>query len=903
MDEEQHFDLSLPPRVRKDLELFRAKVFAEMYFLKEEGGRRYKVTNGVRIDRLETSFAYSFDLESELFLAEDSPLTVEAGSKRASGNVLACEEFQITVLLDTDLGEKVLSADIRVEPWKLLEALNERLIKINARNNPIAIKLLRDGPEVATTRPIKEVAAGQDLAKQYVKEQPISVIWGPPGTGKTHTMAEIAIANITAGKSVLVVSHSNISVDGVVSKVAELMRANQLEYLLDRGAVMRYGHVRDATLALDEDVVSYNYALSANPDLKNVLDSLFSKQAELQHTGKKRSREMVEVQRRIKSIRTAVADDEKRCVEHARLVATTVSKLYANRFFDDKKYDLVMFDEVSMAYVPQVVCAAMYATERLVLVGDFRQLAPIAQGRASKEVLSQDIFSYLGIIDKDQAAHYHPWLVMLNEQRRMHPAISSFPNERFYGGLLKNHESVIHGRDAIAGEDPCSGSAMTLVNLRGLYCPSMRNSDNSRFNVLGAIVSFGVALEAAKDGKASVGVIAPYVAQARLIRAFIQDYNEAAAKAKRGTHKIACSTVHQFQGSERDVIVLDTVESYPSARPGVLTQRNENGSVDRLVNVAVTRARGKLLTVGNADYWAPPAVTRENAFAALVRHQRAVDTVLSVRDSSLDGMLFGLDFGPNISLGEKKQAEEAFLADIKKASQRIVISLPDGKLDERFAVTLLRAIRGARVRGVEVLIKCFNTEELPDDWKGYAWQSDNAIFPLAVIDGTVCWYGMPTSHMRVPLKKGFGPKTTMQIPFRITGSNAISMIWSLTSLDTRKTADSTTKLQKREGTTADDEDGKGLYGLARYINEHIKCPKCKAPMKLAKGRRSGKYYLRCTSCDSIDYLDPNDVNHYFCVARSRCPKCGASMQAKVGRYGFFIKCDGRAQHSIKPDEV
>ena len=64
----------------------------------------------------------------------------------------------------------------------------------------------------------------------------------------------------------------------------------------------------------------------------------------------------------------------------------------------------------------------MYAKEKLVLVGDFRQLAPIVQSEA-KEVLSVDIFSYLGMV-KAREPHAHPWLVMLNEQRRMHPAIS-----------------------------------------------------------------------------------------------------------------------------------------------------------------------------------------------------------------------------------------------------------------------------------------------------------------------------------------------------------------------------------------------------------------------------------------------------------------------------------------------
>jgi superfamily I DNA and/or RNA helicase len=109
--------------------------------------------------------------------------------------------------------------------------------------------------------------------------------------------------------------------------------------------------------------------------------------------------------------------------------------------FDGKKYDVVMFDEVSMAYVPQIVCAASFAKKHLICVGDFRQLAPIAQSDA-KGTLEKDLFAFLGITDATGQVFYHPWLVLLDEQRRMHPDISAFPSKAFYHGLLKNHSSV-----------------------------------------------------------------------------------------------------------------------------------------------------------------------------------------------------------------------------------------------------------------------------------------------------------------------------------------------------------------------------------------------------------------------------------------------------------------------------
>ena len=99
--------------------------------------------------------------------------------------------------------------------------------------------------------------------------------------------------------------------------------------------------------------------------------------------------------------------------------------------FDSKQFDLVMFDEVSMAYVPQVIAAAALSKGKFLCVGDFRQMAPISQCPDS-QLLKKDIFSYLKIIDGTGHMYWHPWLVMLNEQRRMHPDIAGFSNKYIY---------------------------------------------------------------------------------------------------------------------------------------------------------------------------------------------------------------------------------------------------------------------------------------------------------------------------------------------------------------------------------------------------------------------------------------------------------------------------------------
>ncbi|MGN0959791.1 MAG: AAA domain-containing protein, partial [Coriobacteriales bacterium] len=289
---------ALPGKVSKILGSYRKLLLREMVFLRDSGGRKYKVTNGRYICKSGSGFAYSFDLEAELFLAEDSPLTLTAEGESHKGTVLVCEEFQIIVVLDSNIGRSVSSAFISVEPWKLLDSLGSRLSSISKKNK-ITVELLNEGPLLATKEPIDGVDKGQDEAKRHALEDPITVIWGPPGTGKTHCMAEIAIELLTQGKSVLVVSHSNVSVDGVVAKVAELMRSRGMEEPLRRGKVLRFGHIRDEILAQDAEVSSYNYAARKSGQSLQRLREIQSELDEMRKRGDYASKRRVAIQEEV----------------------------------------------------------------------------------------------------------------------------------------------------------------------------------------------------------------------------------------------------------------------------------------------------------------------------------------------------------------------------------------------------------------------------------------------------------------------------------------------------------------------------------------------------------------------------------------------------------------------------
>lgn len=878
------------------LEEYKDAIVREMTFLKNNGGRKYKVLNGAFISHVGTMYSYHFELEAELNLSDDAPITVTAGGVTATGTVLVCEGFQIIIIIDKDFGGKVGSAYISVEPWKLLEALHKKISALS-KFDRIAIKLLEEGPAIAGKDAYSQIPQGQEVAKQKALTEDITVIWGPPGTGKTYTMSEIAIEFLRRGKSVLVVSHSNISVDGVANQVSSMLKTcGMYEYLKD-GKILRYGYVREEKLSNNPDAVAFNYALNKNPQLKSRMEQLLLEKEKLKNTRSPYNDKRVQIEKELKELRVRVRDAERFYVDRAQFVATTISKVNIDVLFENKKYDIVMFDEVSMAYVPQLLSAAAYAKSHFIAVGDFRQLSPIAQSESHK-VLDTDIFSYLHISNGDNAIYSHPWLVMLNEQRRMHPRISAFPNRYVYNHLLKDHKSVRTNRLPVVNRKPLAGHAMNLIDLSGTFCAASKNSDNSRFNIVSAIVSFATALSAEEDGETSIGIITPYSAQTRIIRAIIQDYRRTEQT------NVVCSTVHQFQGSERNLIIFDAVESWPSSKPGWLMSKNDNGSVTRLINVAVTRAKGKLITIANRRFWVKKFENTAHIFYLLVKYLMANENVVNNKEQQLENYLRSLNFGKNIRYYACfDECSEVLKKDLGKAKNRILISIPDGQLDFKSEEIVLSWIQQEVSNGISILMKSNDYQSLPQGWKNLCWGADNAIFPILLIDDNVAWYGIPDS--RLMFKDGnCGYTTVCKTIFRITGDHTIELIKSLSDLEYRTVEHQRKPLREktsRDATNSKDEsEGKESAGLSKFVEEYSKCRKYKGVMKLVRSK-AGKVFLKCPICADMEYLTPEFTNWYISKNYVRCPKCNRGLMAGVGRYGIYVKCD--IGHYIKPDEI
>ena len=859
--------------IRETIKPYLDALNIEKKYLMSEGGRKYKVTNGRFIGRDNCRYTYAFDLETELHISDDAPITLSVGTEKTSGTVMLCEDFHIIVVVNSFMGQSVGTAYINVDPWKLLDALTER-ISYGLEVNCEMVRKLCEGAELATNRPIEEIAKGQMAVMEHALSKPVTIVWGPPGTGKTYTMASVAIELLNRNKSVLIVSHSNVSVDGIAKQMKAIITDRKRDNILKDGRILRYGYIRDEELRGDRYLNSFTYAANKDPGILSKLDSLQKEYEKIKATSGIASGKLTEIYKSIKQVRSLVRAEEGRCVQEAVVVATTISKATIDPIFQERLFDTVIFDEVSMAYVPQIISAATFSKEHLICVGDFMQLSPIVQSGADK--LSEDVFDFLGI-NYHGKPYYHPWLIMLDEQRRMHPSISKFPSVRVYKKMLRDHDSVLTSREAIVKAELFPDNPINLVDLMSTYCASAKNVDNSRYNILSGILSFAMALKC-KQNLDSVSIITPYAAQTRLVRALSLDYR------KKDEDPIRCATVHQFQGSESDMIIFDAVESYPGKKPGWLMSKDLN-SIKRLINVAVTRARGKLAVVANARFWEDNYKQNPNhMFYQLIKYLELKGNVIRYKDSrALPQMITELstDRGPKFYVDNRYM--DSLLKDIDKAKGRIIVSVPSSTIDTTVEKELLNKLMEAKKKGVEVFVKCKKTDGLPAGWKSIAGNVPNVTFPIVMIDDKITWYGVPFADWKFVLGN-----TTLgspcKIACRIRGEHTAEIIRSFTEIDQ----------------IAPIDGDEGRTGLVRYASKLQKCSGCGDYMIMSKGK-SGKWILYCRACNKTELLSPDDVNSYIYKNGVKCKEHHTDIEARVGRYGLYIKCD--CGHYIKPENI
>lgn len=726
----------------------------ELSFLKKNGGRRYKAIDGERILIKNDVYIYSFDTDTEFHFPDGTVIKVLWNDAWIPAYVLSCEEFTLVFQINEDLGARITSIEFTSEPWQLMEALIERINEIKPSESSLAYMLACTGN--ARIDEFGRIRLGQDYALKSACDQPITFIWGPPGTGKTTTLARICLEELSKGKRVLMLSYSNVSVDGALLKVADMS-----DY--PAGTVIRYGYPRMKELLESQELTSYAYALSKRPDLSSRYSELIEQKKKL----KKKSLRRTEINKELNSIRSKLLESEKELVQKASFIATTVSKAVVDKAIYLQKFDMVIFDEASMSYVPQVVFASSLARDHFCCLGDFRQLPAIVQN-PEDVFLKNDIFEYTGITSAVEHHYGHEWLVMLNEQYRMHPDIAAFVSEKMYGGRLVTSPQIIEHRYTISECAPFKGESMGIVDLSNTYSVCIRTSDQSRINLMSAMISMRVAELLLTDN--SVGIITPYSAQSRLILAMIRDLQEFDEKYK----SLTCATVHQFQGSEKPVIIYDAVDCFRMAFPGVLLTSKKNDTADRLFNVALTRAQGKFILISNTDYMFRKNIAKDLMFT------KALKTISSqVGGEQLFEDIGTPDgFNSDVFLGDRDEVDswERYLSDIRNAKTEVLIDIP-GQIDNDIDALedFKDVIEEVDKQGIRVSIRRSDDVTLPSFMKKYSYIHGYVTNPLTIIDQKVIWYGEPLSAADF-ISEGAGIMTKYFPCLRFEGKHTARML-------------------------------------------------------------------------------------------------------------------------------
>lgn len=421
----------------------------------------------------------------------------------------------------------------------------------------------------------------QKAVNKILQAQELAIVHGPPGTGKTTTLVQAIKALIAKdGQKVLVVAPSNTAVDLLSEKLAE-----------EGLNVLRIGNParvseRLTSLTMDSKIAEH----STTKDLRS-LKKQANEYKNMAHKYKRNFGRAEQEQRKalfneahkiMKEVNNAeqyIIDD---VVAKAQVITATL--IGANHYtVRDVKYKTVVIDEAGQALEPACWVPILKA-QKVVLAGDHCQLPPtIKSAQAAKEGLSSTLMEKCTIL-------YPEAVVLLEEQYRMNTQIMGYPSSVFYNNKLTAHPNVA-GRLLFAEEPP-----LEFVDTAGcgfdekLEGTSTTNPEEAVFLLkhLAQLVA-KLTNHYTIANFPTIAIISPYKQQIAILNDLITGSEELMVYK----NKISINTIDSFQGQERDIVYIG------------LTRSNTEGSIGfladtRRMNVAMTRARKKLVVIGDS---------------------------------------------------------------------------------------------------------------------------------------------------------------------------------------------------------------------------------------------------------------------------------------------------------------
>lgn len=416
----------------------------------------------------------------------------------------------------------------------------------------------------------------EEVVNKVLGAKQVSIVHGPPGTGKTTTLVEAIYETLHRENQVIVCAQSNTAVDCISEK------------LVDRGInVLRIGN----PTRINDKMLSFTYErrFESHPDYPE-LWSIRKAVRDIQSNMRKKSREERDtIRNRLSRLKFRATELEVKIdtelFDEARVVACTLVGS-ANRVMMNRHFTTLFIDEAAQAL--EAACwIAIGKADRVILAGDHHQLPPTIKCiEAEREGLGRTLMQKI--------AHTKPETVsLLKIQYRMHEDIMRFSSQWFYHNELESAPEV-SGRGILRLDTPIVWFDTSKCD----FTENTREETMSRVNrqeaelLVEQLRSYiqKISKERVLEEHIDFGLISPYKAQVQYIRKLIKQ--DAFFKPLR--RLITVHTVDGFQGQERDVILISLVRANEDGKIGFLNDL-------RRMNVAITRARMKLMILGDAS--------------------------------------------------------------------------------------------------------------------------------------------------------------------------------------------------------------------------------------------------------------------------------------------------------------
>lgn len=453
---------------------------------------------------------------------------------------------------------------------------------LTAKNNLLAhlreTFLGSERPHVRQLFPLRFpwLNASQEAAvNRVLAAKEVAIVHGPPGTGKTTTLVEAIYETLHRETQVLVCAQSNTAVDWISEK------------LMDRGIpVLRIGNptrVNDKMLSF-----TYERRFESHPDYTE-LWGIRKAIREVQQALRKRSgADRDSLRNRLSRLRGRANELELQIdaalFDEARVVACTLVGA-ANRVLTNHHFTTLFIDEAAQAL--EAACwIAIGKADRVILAGDHQQLPPTIKCiEAERGGLGRTLMQKI-------AERWPETVSLLTIQYRMHEAIMRFSSDWFYQGALQAAPEVSH-RGILQWDSPISWidtSELEVTEELNTETQSRINRPEAELLItqLKAYVE-KITKERILEERIDFGIISPYKAQVYYLRSLVKRD----AFFKPLLSLITIHTVDGFQGQERDVILISLVRANAEGKIGFLNDL-------RRMNVAMTRARMKLIILGDA---------------------------------------------------------------------------------------------------------------------------------------------------------------------------------------------------------------------------------------------------------------------------------------------------------------